>query len=91
LRFGGKIAYLKKSVELFKETGDGRFELGHSYLAKQPEYTKETNTMQIRPDSIRSANICLCEQLAWAEGNEIILSGLDSFFVQEQPGNLTVH
>jgi hypothetical protein len=28
--FGGKIVYLKKSVELFKKTGDGRFELQQS-------------------------------------------------------------
>lgn len=91
LRFGGKIAYLKKSVELFKETGDGRFELGYPYLTEQPEYTKETNTQQFKPDSIKPIDIYLGEHLVWGKGVETILHGSDSFFVQEQSGNLTVH
>lgn len=37
-RFDGKIAYLKKSVELFKENGDGRFVLAHRYVADHLEY-----------------------------------------------------
>ena len=39
-RFDGKIAYLKKSVELFKETGDGRFVLVHCYAADHLEYVE---------------------------------------------------
>jgi len=41
-RFGGGIVYLKKSVELFKETGDGRYPLAKSFdqMSDRAEYTE---------------------------------------------------
>jgi|Deesub1362A_J573_1020465.scaffolds.fasta_scaffold09445_3 hypothetical protein len=41
-RFGGGIVYLKKSVELFKETGDGRYPLWKSLgqVSDRAEYTE---------------------------------------------------
>jgi len=41
-RFGGNIVYLKKSVELFAKTGDGRFVLCQ-YMASV-QYTKKMET-----------------------------------------------
>jgi hypothetical protein len=42
-RFDNKTVYLKKSVQLFKATGDGRFPLRKP--AKQIQYTMKTETM----------------------------------------------
>lgn len=48
-RFGGGIVYLKKSVELFKETGDGRYPLWkpleQTFISDSAEYTESAEKL----------------------------------------------
>ncbi len=54
VRFDGKIAYLKESVRLYKDTGDGRFMLANPDIVIQTEYITVNKTPSIKPALIIS-------------------------------------
>ena len=90
MNFGGKIAYLKKSVELYRDTGDGRLLLAAPYVTKQPEYIKETEIPSIERTSFKPITINLGHQPRWQQ-NVDTLSEFGFVYSSSQPVSLNNH
>ncbi len=91
VRFGGKIAYLKESVELYRDTGDGRFILAHPYTTEQPVYLKEigipsTETALTEPIKIED----LGKQPRWQQVAETFAE-FDFISLSSQSVSLNTH
>ncbi|MCK5680432.1 YgiT-type zinc finger protein [bacterium] len=66
----GKIEYLKKSVELYKKEGDGRFELVPQSTMEQAEYVKNSETEAAEGLFVESETVQFEKQRLWQPGNK---------------------
>lgn len=72
MHFGGKIAYLKKSVELFKDKGDGRFILADPDITTQLKYITITKPSLINPALVIPKADDFRDQPHWQKETEVI-------------------
>jgi len=66
--FGGNTVYLKSSVMLFKETGDGRFPLVRSTEPGTAEYVSEKDAQEAAREYVRASETAMFLSRTWLGG-----------------------